>query len=236
MIGCIVGPILCMANPREGIGEPDLRQIESGAKIFKSRKGTESLDQDARTVIGRWFDGSKKVGVEEVVVVSPGLLSRWLGFQGLSIEESRNAWQRFWKQSQGKTLLFVRLSRLDFVDWHDGDTPQSAHPEALDQVKFFFNEGGVEWKAASVVKIQDLQDRSPQLVLRDRWDEVIASQLAWPGMPTQFPLVSEIRWGKNRRVGYLVDYPGAFVPFKKLGLKVQESDRTRLFNLKFPKN
>lgn len=212
---------------------PISKYLEIGAKIAKQGKGPERLTRESRKVIGTWFDGSRKREVEELVSLTPPLLSRWIGYAGLAPEESKNVWTRFWDQMLGKKVVFVRLARLDAVDWHDGDIQPTGNPEALEKVKFLLNSGGVEWSNVITTRIQDLQDRSPQLVLRDQWYEVLSSIAAWPGSPSKFPLVSEIRWGKNRLCSYILEMPESVSFGKDLMLKIVESDRTRIVKFRF---
>jgi hypothetical protein len=213
--------------------QPISKEIELGSKIAKQRKGPERLTRESRKVIGTWFDGSRKRDVEELVSLSPALLSRWIGYLGLAPEESKNVWSRFWDQMLGKHVAMIRLARLDSVDWHDGDTRPSGNPEALEKVKFYVNSGGLEWVSVTATRIQDLQDRSPQLVLRDEWFEVLSGIVAWPGSPSKFPLVSEIRWGKNRLCTYIVEMPESIIDGRESTLKIVETDRTRLIKFRF---
>jgi hypothetical protein len=217
-------------------------QIELGGKIAKEGRGPDRLNLDARWVVGKWFDGSRQQEVEELVFLTPGLLSRWIGFEGIDGAEAKNLWGRFWDQMIGKQYAFLRLARLDWVDWHDGDTQASADPSALDNVRVLINTRGNEWKSLQMQKIQDLQDRSPQLVLRDKWFQVIPSFVAWPSAVSKFPLVSEIRWGKNRLVSYMLEFPvnesnpKLYTSGGKGMLKIIEGDRSRIVKFNYPRN
>lgn len=133
----------------------------------------------------------------------------------------------------GKKIAFVRLARLDAVDWHDGDIAPTGNPDALEKVKFSLNTGGTEWASVTSTKVQDLQDRSPKLLLRDQWFEVLSSMAAWPASPSKHPLISEIRWGKNRLCSYILELPEATKIGQELHMKIVESDRTRLVKFKF---
>jgi len=213
-------------------------EFEEGQKIFKRKKGIDRTEKDARIVIGKWFDGEQMQNVEEAVFLTPGLLSRWLGFQtasGIPKETVENSWKQCTAQFSGKSLAIIRLARLGTVDPHDGDVENVAAIEAIDNVQFEMKTIGKEWQKISFHIVQDLQNRQPTDVLKETWDQVLAKFTAWPSTPTTNELVSEIRWGRNRRLSFLAEVP-TLDAGSKCELKIVEKDRTRIIPFTYPKS
>jgi hypothetical protein len=211
---------------------PDLAK---GASVAK-KNGIDRCSADARIVLGTWYDGLKRQAVEELVFLTPGHLSRWLGYgiaKGESLEGSQRMWQNFAGLAKGKTLGVVRLARLCSIDPGDMDVRVDGKPESLDTLKFRFRFVGAEWQDVPFSVIQDVQDRDPKLVWRESWDRAVSSVLLWPSKPSEYPLVSEIRWGKNRMVTALADFP-IVQPGCKCEIEITEVGRQRVIPFKFP--
>lgn len=193
-------------------------------------------EEDARCVLGTWSNGTKKVEVEEIVFLTPGLLSRFLGFrkaEGMSEEEILLAWNKYSAVSANRNMAIIRLTRLCQVNLLEGDSFSNGNPDALDNVEIKVREPGKPWQLLQLNVIQDIQERSQDKVLVDRWEEVVSAVLPWPSEPSKFELIPEIRWGKNRRIGALVEFPN-FAPGTRFEMMIKEADRTRNFKLKFP--
>jgi hypothetical protein len=202
------------------------------------RSGQDRCVGDARVVLGTWFDGLRKQSVEELVFLTPGHLSRWIGYglgKGESFEDSQKMWDNFSALSKGKMLGVIRLARLCSVDIGDMDVRPDASPEALDTVKIRFRRVSSSWKEINFRVFQDVQDRDPLLVWRESWDRALASVMTWPSQPSEFPLVSEIRWGKNRLITSIAEFPMT-EPQAKCELEITEVGRKRVVPFKFPKN
>lgn len=231
--------LFCFLAVSGKFGEaPIPAEFEEGRKVFHRKKGIDRTEKDARIVIGKWFDGDRVQIVEEAVFLTPGLLSRWIGYQdasGMPKEVTDNRWKQCSNQFSDKNLALIRLARLGTVDPHDGDVENYAAIEALDSVQFEMKAVGKEWQKVSFKMVQDIQDRQPADVLKETWDQVLAKFTAWPGTPTANDLVSEIRWGRNRRVSMLAEVP-TMDPGSKCQLKIIEKDRTRVIPFTYPKS
>ncbi|MBS1700972.1 MAG: hypothetical protein JST12_04870 [Armatimonadetes bacterium] len=230
---------LCFAAAISGFGTaPIPTEFAEGQKVFHRKKGIDRTTGDAGVKIGEWFDGDRKQVVEEAIFLTPGLLSRWLGYQaasGTADEEIQNSWKACTDQLQDQSLAFIRLSRLGTVDPVDGNVEDTANIEALNTVRFDIRQDGKSWQKLDFKVVQDVQDRWPTDVLKDSWDQVMAKLMAWPSTPTNNELVSQIRWGRNRRISVLAEVP-AISANAKCELRITESDRTRTIKFRYPKS
>jgi hypothetical protein len=231
--------LLCFVAISNAFGtEPIAEDFKAGQKIFKQHKGIDRVTKDSRIVIGQWFNGANLQPVEEAIFVTPGLLSRWLGYHqanGKSKLEVQSAWTKCSAQFSEKTVVVIRLARLCTVDMIDGDVDNSAKPDALDTVNVEIREASQPWFPIGVKVVQDTQQRRPLEVLTETWDEVLAKFTAWPSKPTENDLYPEIRWGLNRRVTLIAQAP-TIEPGGKCELKISEKDRTRIIKFKYPKS
>ena len=217
---------------------PIAAEFKEGKHIFEKHKGIDRTEKDARIVIGQWFDGDRTQVVEEAVFVTPGLLSRWLGYRlasGTAPEEVSASWMKCSAQFSNKTLALIRLARLCTVDMIDGDVDSSAKPAALDNVKIQIRQIGKSWHLVDYRTVQDHQQRRPEEVLKDTWDEILAKFTAWPSKPTGNELIPDIRWGLNRRVSLIADTP-TLEAGTKCELKIMEKDRIRVIPFDYPKS
>lgn len=231
--------LMCFVAFSNTFGDtPIASEFNEGKHIFKLRKGIDRTEKDARIVVGKWFDGEHLQPVEEIVFVTPGLLSRWLGYQqssGTTDEGVVSSWKKCTAQFSGKTLALVRLARLCTVDMIDGDVDNSAKPTALDSIKIQIRQIESSWKDVSYRIVQDVQQRRPEEVLKETWDEILAKFTAWPSKPTENDLMPAIRWGLNRRVSLIAEVPSLDAG-SKCELKIIEKDRVRVVTFNFPKS
>ena len=217
---------------------PISAEFEEGQKVFKHKKGIDRTEKDARVVIGKWFDGDRLQLVEEAIFVTPGLLSRWLGYKeasGTAKDEVQASWKQCSAQFTGKTVTLIRLARLGTVEPHDGDTTDTAKTDAIDNPKIEIRQVGKEWHKMTYHVVQDLLDRHPADVLKETWDQILAKFTAFPSTPTENDLMPELRWGRNRRISMLTEVP-TLDPGSKSELKIVEKDRTRVIAFDFPKS
>jgi hypothetical protein len=231
--------VFCFLATFSAFGDTPIEaELKVGKQIFEKHKGIDRTEKDARVVIGQWFDGDRTKVVEEAVFVTPGLLSRWLGFQlasGRSPEEVNASWLNCSSQFSNRSVVIIRLARLSAVDMIDGDVDNSAKPAALDSINLQIHQVGKPWIPVSFRTVQDLQQRRPEEVLKDSWDQILAKFTAWPSKPTENELFPDIRWGRNRRVSLIAETP-PFAPATKCELKIVEKDRIRVIPFDYPKS
>ena len=213
-------------------------ELQEGKKIFAKKKGIDRTEKDARVVIGQWFDGERLRPVEEAVFVTPGLLSRWLGYQlssGTTPDDVQATWNKCSGQFSGKTVTVIRLARLCAVDMIDGDVDNSAKPDALDNVKIQIRQTTKSWQPVTYRVVQDILQRRPEEVLKETWDQILSKFTCWPSTPTENDLNPDIRWGLNRRVTLIAE-TAKLDAGSKCELKIVEKDRTRVIPFNYPKS
>lgn len=235
----VMTPMICFMTISSGFGDsPIPAEFEEGQKIYSRKKGIDRTEKDARVVIGKWFDGDRTQNVEEAIFLTPGLLSRWLGYQqasGNTKDSVTQAWKQFSTKYASKSVALIRLARLGTVDPVDGDVQYSTKPEAIDNVRIEMREEGREWQSVTYRVVQDIQERQPSDVLRETWDQVLAACSAWPSTPSSNSLVPEVRWGQNRRVSLLAETPSEPLG-SKCEFRIVEKDRTRVIPFTYPKS
>jgi hypothetical protein len=231
--------LFCFLALSHEFGESPIEaEFLEGQKIYARKKGIDRTEKDARVVIGNWFDGERLQVVEEAVFLTPGLLSRWLGYQqasGTSKEDVDKSWQQFTSQFAKRPSTLIRLARLDTVDPIDGNVESTASPTSLDDVKIDVRQVGKDWKKLNYRVVQDLLERNPSEVLRETWSQVLAKFAAWPCEPTTNDLMPILRWGKNRRISLIAETP-ELEAGSKCELKIVEKDRTRTIRFTYPKS
>lgn len=218
--------------------EPIDAEVRVGAELARKGRSIQQALGANRVVLGRWFDGNEKREVEEAVLITPGLASRWLGHIGRS--DSTEVYRAIAKQQHGRVIAFIRLARLNTIDFADGDEVDTAKPEMLDGVKIEFGESTSKrtpptWAPVVLTKIEDRLDRHPHDFFKVTWDQLFSRAMTWPtpnGVAAPDPL---IRWGRNRVVSYIAELP--FVPKTPFaGFRITEPDRVRTVTFEVPKS
>lgn len=213
---------------------PITSEVEKGAQLRKKTQSISRNDSDSVVTIGKWFNGSKHVVTEELVLLTPGLLSRDAGYVAPK-DDVQSAWDKATAQFAKSRHALIRLARLNPISINDGDMTEIATPDALDNVRFTWQSPTSQTLLKPLI-VQDRQDRSPNLVLGTDWRTVLSSFTAWPTPPhNPTPMYSEIRWGRNRVVSYFVEVP-EFQPGEMCSLEIVEPDRTRTIKFRTPKN
>ena len=219
-------------------GAPLQSDMNEGKAVFLHKKGIDRTQKDARVVIGQWFDGERTQTVEEAIFITPGFLSRWLGYMqaaGTSQDDVDKHWANCTPMFAEKTTVIIRLARLCTVDMIDGDVDNSAKPDALDNVQIFIHPVGSPWQPVKYRTVQDILQRRPEEVLKETWDQIMPKFSPWPGKATENDLNPEIRWGLNRRVSYMAETE-KLPAGSKCELKIVEKDRTRVIPFNYPKS
>jgi hypothetical protein len=100
--------------------QPIPAEMARGAQAYYRRQGIERVLREDRVVIGTWFDGRIKRDVQDVIWLSPSLVSRWLGYlnakEKWSSEELLGRWQAAARALNGKLTFIVQLSALPRQD------------------------------------------------------------------------------------------------------------------------
>ncbi len=120
--------------------EPIRDELARGEAIYYSHKGVDRVFLEDRAKVGKWFDGQIKRDTDEVIWLSPSLVSRWLGFlnaqEKWSLAELQRRWTRMANDLDGR-LTFVAvlyaLPKEGFLDLTD-DGPTK--PETATDTRF----------------------------------------------------------------------------------------------------
>ncbi|HVL39825.1 MAG TPA: hypothetical protein VM328_10595, partial [Fimbriimonadaceae bacterium] len=118
--------------------QPIQHEIERGIEVYRQGKGLERVLMEDRQIVGWWFNGKIKEGVEEVVWISPSLVSRWLGYLWAQEKwaggELERRYGRLRARLRGQMWFMTRLSRLpkmDFLGEEEPPRPMSFKPEPV---------------------------------------------------------------------------------------------------------
>ncbi len=138
-------PLKPLDYPERPIGV----ELERGVQAYVRGKGLERLYLEDRQVVGTWFDGSKKRDVDQVLWISPSLLSRWLGYLAAKEKwaegELPARWAKLRASLGGKLTFLVRLGAMPKIDLMEQETvaPGSSR-DALD-VRFLWTSTAAPW-------------------------------------------------------------------------------------------
>lgn len=119
---------------------PISSELLRGEAVYLAGAPIEKTEIEDRQGIGSWFDGSHSREVEEAIWVSPGMVSRWLGYQRAKEKwtpvEQLDRWNAVRNELDGKLTFVVRLSSFAKQDPLEfGDTPPGTLAAVTD-VKF----------------------------------------------------------------------------------------------------
>jgi hypothetical protein len=100
--------------------EPIGAEVLRGERTFLGGKGLPAVLAEDRQAVGIWFDGRARREVEDVIWVSPGLVSRWLGYLRAKEKwpdgELQSRWDKLRPVLDGRITFIVRLAALPRQD------------------------------------------------------------------------------------------------------------------------
>jgi hypothetical protein len=110
MISAIATMMVMQLRPLEFPTEPISSELLRGEKIYYQHKGIERTLLEDRVAVGKWFDGKVKRDTDQVIWLSPSMVSRWLGYlnakEKWSVSELLERWKRTARSLEGR-LTFV---------------------------------------------------------------------------------------------------------------------------------
>jgi hypothetical protein len=110
MISAIATMMVMQLRPLEFPTEPISSELLRGEKIYYQHKGIERTLLEDRVAVGKWFDGKVKRDTDQVIWLSPSMVSRWLGYlnakEKWSGSELLERWKRTARSLEGR-LTFV---------------------------------------------------------------------------------------------------------------------------------
>lgn len=205
-----------------------------GAKVSKIHKGVDRVIGPDRIVIGKWTDGTRSKDVEEVVLMTPSLMSRWLGWladrEALPATQIAVRWQDMRKTFGEAPTVIVRLAlfeRNDGLELADISRPSLTELESVN-FKWVPSAGTGETALPVGQLMLDRWGQEPtKLNSIPWWASSEQWRLLWPS-GYEAPTWDGLQRGWNRLKVYAVQLPAsAGVNFEFGGkLVVQKGSRT----------
>lgn len=207
--------LVCATIPGSFPHEPVKAEFESGFSLARKPKGfdyrdflrtpnprrsVQSVFRDHRQYVGWWSNGYQQIPIDEVVWLSPELLSRWLGFlaaqEYLGEQEIKDRWGHLSDALGEKRAFVVRLSSFPKMSTYGvGDTERN-DPTDLDHVRFVYTSGN------TVIEMESFQFAHWQS--RDRFE--LDGFLWWQWLPIAGALQSEFEKSPEEAPLPLGDY------------------------------
>ena len=138
----MLGLVLLMGSVFRPVafGEAPIRgEMLLGERLERKRKGVDRVERGDRAVLAKWFDGRKRQDADEVIWLSPGYISRWLGWmrarEGWTDDEVRRRWRLARDQYNGKLTFVVRVCALPRNDVINEEESPARYASDLDDVR-----------------------------------------------------------------------------------------------------
>lgn len=145
--------------------DPIPGEMARGAEIYRKGKGIERTLLEDRVVLGLWFSGRKQEDVEEVIRLSPEMVSRWIGYlkakERWSEETLNQRWDHIAEAMGEDTHFVVRLSAFPKMTLEDLEPAlsRSADPNEISNVRFAFEiECGAKDPSAMLLETSQTRD------------------------------------------------------------------------------
>jgi hypothetical protein len=125
--------------------EPTLK-LEDLFRSPEPRSALSAIWGDDLQAVGLWSNGYRKVAVEDVLWLSPGLVSRWLGF--LSAREHwedgvlDSRWARIAAEVGDRRMFLVKLSAFPKMPTYGIGDVERATTEEIENVRFVYTADG----------------------------------------------------------------------------------------------
>lgn len=141
-------------------------------KTPNPRRSIQSVFKDDRKYVGWWSNGYEQVPVEEVVWLSPALMSRWIGFlaaqEYLSDEEITRRWGIVSDAMGSRRAFVVQLSSFPKQSTYGVGEAARNDPGDLDHVRFVYT-SGAEVKEMKSFQIARWQARTRANIDEFHW-------------------------------------------------------------------
>ncbi len=133
--------ILLVSNPFQFPSEPIPSEMARGERVYYQRSGIERTLMEDRVAIGRWFDGRIKRDTDQIIWLSPRMVSRWLGYLNAKEKWPKAELYRRWSEMarvlDGKMTFVADIYALpkkeDFLDLMEGAPTK---PETALNIRF----------------------------------------------------------------------------------------------------
>jgi hypothetical protein len=134
--------MLMSPGPMEFPAWPIPAELDRGVRLYALGKGLDRLYLEDRKVIGTWFDGRARVGADEAIWLSPGLMSRWLGYLEAKEKWPRGELEARWRRIRadlgGRLTFVVRLCSFPRTDLFEEGLPPRHDPRDSRDVRFLW--------------------------------------------------------------------------------------------------
>lgn len=120
--------------------EPIATELARGEKVYYRQRGVDRVFMEDRATIGSWFNGSLKQNVDDVIWVSPSLVSRWLGYLNAKEKWSKTELQQRWdalsSALNGQMTFVAQVYALPKQSFFEITDDGPSRPETATNVRF----------------------------------------------------------------------------------------------------
>ncbi|MBC8065650.1 MAG: hypothetical protein H7Y17_12540 [Chlorobia bacterium] len=133
--------IVLASSPFQFPAEPIPAEMARGEKVYYQRKGIERTLMEDRAVVGKWFDGKTKRDTDQIIWLSPRMVSRWLGYLNAKEKWGKSELNRRWTEMvqvlDGKMTFVAELYALPKKeDFFELTESSATKPETALNVRF----------------------------------------------------------------------------------------------------
>ena len=133
--------LLASVRPLRFPLEPIQSEMARGEKLYYQRRGIDRTLLEDRVAVGKWFDGQRKVDTDQIIWLSPSLVSRWLGYlnakEKWSKSELLNRWNSVSTALDGRMTFVVEMYALPKQgDAFEITSGAPSRPETATDLKF----------------------------------------------------------------------------------------------------
>lgn len=216
---------------------PNREAMLVGEEIARQGKGLDRLLLEDRQVIGRWARAYMPHDSEDVLWISPDLLSRWLGYlqesEGLTDQQVQDRWNALEGSAGRDFWIVVRLAALDKQDPLDLGMEEEAETTDLSPVKVLatvtdLSGQRIALKPTQTTVLADVRSSDANEVIGLPW--YIFSDAFKPLLPSIPPSKPDSDLGTNegRLLFVKLPVPGSMLAGRELEVRVLSRRKNRL--------
>lgn len=138
---CALSLLLATAPDFRFPAEPIVAELARGEKIYYQKRGIERTLMEDRVAVGKWFTGTVRKDTNQVIWLSPAMVSRWLGYlnakEKWSKAEMNERWNLMLAALDGKLTFVVELYALPKQsDYFEVTESAATKPETALDIRF----------------------------------------------------------------------------------------------------
>lgn len=99
-----------VSRPIEFPADPIASEMLRGEKVYYQHKGIDRTLMEDRVAVGKWFDGKVKRDTDQVIWLSPSMVSRWFGYLN-----AKEKWSRAELMTRWGAAVSALAGRMTFV-------------------------------------------------------------------------------------------------------------------------